>query len=409
MMKRIKLEKLDLLLFPAALGLVTLGLVFLFHVHSFDQTGPPEIFWRQLVYAVIGLSLMLGAAILSPRVHFALAYVIYGVSAAVLLGILLWGSVVKGAVRWVDLGLFTFQPSEPAKIGLILALARLVTDKKFDLRRPGHLLQAAALTFFLLLLVMAQPDLGTSIVFGAIFLSMMIVAGAPLSYLLILLSPVLAAITSFHAIAFLLFMALLLFMTWRMKLPLTITILLVMGNLLVSAATPLAWNQLKPYQQKRLITFINPEADPKGAGYQVIQSKVAVGSGGLLGKGLGQGSQTQLKFLPEQHTDFIFSVVGEEMGLLGGTVVLILYAILISRCFAIAALCSGKYARLVCVGLSSLLATHIFINIGMAIGLLPVTGLPLPFLSYGGSFLWTSMVSGGIILGIQFRKGDYTP
>ncbi|HEX7344959.1 MAG TPA: rod shape-determining protein RodA [bacterium] len=408
-MKRIKLEKLDLLLFSASLGLVILGLLFLFHVQSLDQTGPPEIFWRQLVYAVIGMSLMIGAAVLSPRVHFALAYVIYAGSAVVLLGILLWGSVAKGAVRWVDLGLFTFQPSEPAKIGLILALARLVTDKKFDLRRPGHLLQAAAITSFPLMLVMAQPDLGTSIVFGAIFLSMMIVAGAPLSYLLILFSPVLAAITSFHAIAFLLFMALLLFMTWRMKLPLTITILLVMGNLLLSAATPLAWNQLKPYQQKRLITFINPEADPKGAGYQVIQSKVAVGSGGLLGKGLGQGSQTQLKFLPEQHTDFIFSVVGEETGLLGGTVVLILYAILISRCFAIAALCSGKYARLVCVGLSSLLATHIFINIGMAIGLLPVTGLPLPFLSYGGSFLWTCMVSGGIILGIQFRKGDYTP
>lgn len=408
-MKRIRLEKLDLPLFAASVGLVIISLVFLFNVQSLDQTGPPEIFWRQLVYAVIGLGLMLGAAILSPRVHFALAYVIYGVSAVVLLGILLWGSVAKGAVRWVDLGLFTFQPSEPAKIGLILALARLVTDKKFDLKRPGHLLQAAALTSFPLLLVMAQPDLGTSIVFGAIFLSMMIVAGAPLSYLLILLSPLLAAITSFHAVAFLSFMALLLFMTWRMKLPLTITILLVMGNLLVSAATPLAWNQLKPYQQKRLITFINPEADPKGAGYQIIQSKVAVGSGGLLGKGLGQGSQTQLKFLPEQHTDFIFSVVGEEMGLLGGTVVLILYAILISRCFAIAALGSGKYARLVCVGLSSLLATHIFINIGMAIGLLPVTGLPLPFLSYGGSFLWTSMVSGGIILGIQFRKGDYTP
>jgi len=408
-MKRIRFEKLDRALILSSLGLVLMGLVLLYHVQSFEMSGPPEIFWRQLAYAVIGLALMIGVAVMSPRVHFALAYVIYGVSVAILLGIFLWGSVAKGAVRWIDLGLFTFQPSEPAKIGLTLALARLVTDKKFDLRRPGHLLRAAALTAFPLMLVMAQPDLGTSIVFGSIFLSMMVVAGTPLSYLLILVSPALAAITSFHALAFLLFMAGLVFISWRMKFPLLVTILLVMGNLLVSAATPLAWNQLKPYQQKRLITFVNPEADPKGAGYQVIQSKVAVGSGGLLGKGLGQGSQTQLKFLPEQHTDFIFSVVGEETGLLGGSLIIILYALLISRGFAAAALCSGKYARLTCVGLSSLLAAHIFINIGMAIGLLPVTGLPLPFLSYGGSFLWTSMVSGGIILGIQFRKGDYTP
>ena len=408
-MKRIKLHKLDLYLILAPLLLVILGLLLLYHVPTEEQGGASAVFGRQLIYAVIGALLMAAAALMSPRIHFALAYGVYGVSCFILLGIFLWGSIAKGAVRWIDLGLFTFQPSEPAKIGLILALARLMSDKKFGARKAAHLLRPAILTFFPLALVMAQPDLGTSIVFAAIFIFMTIAAGVPITYLLILVSPVLAALTSFNAIAFLVFMLLLVSLVWRMKLYLGLMLILVVGNLTISAATPFLWGHLKPYQQQRLVSFINPESDPKGSGYQVIQSKVAIGSGGIIGKGPGKGSQTQLKFLPEQHTDFLFSVVGEELGLLGGTLVLILYGLILSRAFRTAILCGGAYTSLVCVGLISTLAAHVFINIGMALGLMPVTGLPLPFLSYGGSFLWTSMVAIGIILGAGLRWGDYPP
>jgi rod shape determining protein RodA len=406
---RIKLKRLDAWLLVGVLASVVLSLALLYHVRSQGLDDIPHLFRRQLFYALIGLLLMSSSAVMSPRVHFGLAYVLYGICVAILLGTFAWGSIAKGAVRWIDLGLFTFQPSEPAKIGLILALARLTTDKKYDPSRFSHLLRAVGLTGFPLLLVMAQPDLGTSIIFGAVFLFMMVAAGTPLAYILLMVSPVVAAITSFHILIFIAFMVLLLILAWRMKIYMGLLIFMLAANLAISAATPMLWNHLKPYQQKRLITFLDPEADPKGSGYQIIQSKVAVGSGGMFGKGLGEGSQTQLMFLPEQHTDFVFSMLGEELGFAGASAALFLYGLIIFRGFRIAQLCQGRYTTLVCVGLTAMLAAHVFINIGMAIGLMPVTGLPLPFLSYGGSFLWTAMVSAGIILGAQLRWGDYTP
>ncbi len=408
-MAKAKLRKFDPWLFCAMSALIALSLLLLYHFHAQGQGGIPLLFQRQLIYAVVGFGLFWVAAAMPPRVHFALAYVLYGAACLILAGVFVWGSIAKGAVRWIDLGLFTFQPSEPAKIALVLALSRLVTDKKFDLQKPAHLLRAIGLTGLPLFLVLIQPDLGTSIIFASLFFFMMLAAGISSGYLLILTSPILAAITSFHAVTFLIFMILLVGLAWRMKLYLGLMVLLILGNLAISAATPYFWNHLKPYQQKRLITFINPEADPKGSGYQVIQSKVAVGSGGILGKGLGKGSQTQLKFLPEQHTDFIFAMLAEETGLIGATLAIILYGIIIARGFRIAMQCSGRYTSLVCVGLSAMIAVHVFINIGMALGLMPVTGLPLPFLSYGGSFLWTAMISAGLILGAQLRWGDYTP
>ena len=205
------------------------------------------------------------------------------------------------------------------------------------------------------------------------------------------------------------FVFLLIIASWQLKIRFGFLILLVAGNLAISLATPQLWNQLKPYQKSRLVSFIYPEADPRGSGYQVIQSKVAVGSGGLTGKGLGQGSQTQLKFLPEQHTDFIFSVVGEELGFLGASAVLLLLLIVITRGYRAAQRSKGRYSALVCIGLSSMITFHIFINIGMTVGAMPVTGLPLPLISYGGSFLWTVMISIGLILGVQRRWKEYTP
>jgi rod shape determining protein RodA len=408
-LSRIKFKKLDAYLLCGMLAIITLSLLLLYNVRSQGQNEIPYLFQRQLFYAFVGLILLAASAVMSPRVHYGLAYVLYGASCLLLLGVFLWGSIAKGATRWIDLGLFTFQPSEPAKIALILATARILTDQKFDLQKPAHLLKVIGLALIPLALVLVQPDLGTSIILAGVFLAMIVAAGLPYSYLLILLSPALAAMTSFHPLIFLIFMIILVFIAWRMKLYFNVLLALILVNLAISGATPLFWNQMKPYQQQRLVSFLNPEADPQGSGYQIIQSQVAVGSGGILGKGLGKGSQTHLMFLPEQHTDFIFSMLGEELGIAGASFALLLYGLIILRGFRIAMLCNGKYTSLVCTGLCSMLAIHVFINIGMAIGLMPVTGLPLPFLSYGGSFLWTSMVAVGIILGAHLRWGDYTP
>ena len=408
-MTSLKFKDLDLWLPLATLALIVIGLVILYTATFGDQSGLPHLFGRQLAYAAGGLILLILAASLSPRVHFAFSYLFYIICCLLLLGVLIWGDPTKGAARWINLGILSFQPSEPAKLALVLALARLVTDKKFDPRKASHLLRAAIMALIPLALVIAQPDLGTSIVFAAIFLSVIIAAGIPYAHLLILISPVLAALASVHIISLVLYIVLLLTFTWRMRLRLGLLVLIILANLAISVGTPQLWNQLKPYQKNRLVSFIHPEASPKGAGYQVIQSKVAIGSGGLVGKGLGQGSQTQLKFLPEQHTDFIFSVIGEELGWAGATVALALFSLLIYRGFRAAQMTKGRYSVLVCVGLISMLTTHIFINIGMTVGLMPVTGLPLPLLSYGGSFLWTILIAIGLILGIQRRWKEYTP
>jgi rod shape determining protein RodA len=175
-------------------------------------------------------------------------------------------------------------------------------------------------------------------------------------------------------------------------------------NITVGIITPYLWGQLRPYQQQRIITFINPEKDPKGSGYQIIQSQVAIGSGGIIGKGYLNGSQTHLRFLPAQHTDFIFSVIGEEFGFLGSSIVLLLFLLLILRLIHLAALVHDQFESLVIVGILTILFFHVIINIGMTIGMAPVTGLPLPFISYGGSFLLTNMAMIGIVIGIAKNK-----
>jgi rod shape determining protein RodA len=403
------LKELDTWLLLGSLLLIGFGLLLLYAATSTDDGALPSLFKKQVLWAVVGIALMIFTAVLSPRVHFTFAYLFYGFCCLLLLIVLFWGSQAKGAARWIDLRVFTFQPSEPAKIALILALARLVTDKKYDPSRISHLLRAALLTALPLALVLAQPDLGTSMVFAALFFFIIIAVGTPYAYLLVLISPFIAALAAIKVSLLVAYIAFLILASWKLRFRLFFVIFLVVINLGISLGAPHFWNQLKPYQKNRLVSFVQPEADPRGSGYQVLQSKVAIGSGGLTGKGLGEGSQTQLKFLPEQHTDFIFSVLGEELGFFGASSALLLFALLIYRGFKAAQKTKGRYSALVCAGLTSMLTFHIFINIGMTVGLMPVTGLPLPLLSYGGSFLWTVMISLGLIFGIQRRWKEYTP
>jgi len=237
------------------------------------------------------------------------------------------------------------------------------------------------------LLIARQPDLGTSLVFLVLCLPLLFWAGLNWFSLFVIITPLLTMILSFNFYAFLVWMILIFAVLIISKRKPIILISVFIIHIFVGLLTPVLWGQLKPYQQQRILTFANPEADPKGAGYQIIQSKVAIGSGGIWGKGFLEGSQTQLRFLPAQHTDFIFSVIGEEWGFIGVLIVILLFMALLLYLIYLSSLVRSLYASLIIIGITTVLFFHIVVNIGMSVGLAPVTGLPLPLISYGGSFL----------------------
>ncbi|QUH20152.1 rod shape-determining protein RodA [Alkaliphilus sp. B6464] len=272
------------------------------------------------------------------------------------------GSESWGANRWIRIGSFGFQPSDFAKLGIIICLAKFLDDKKNDLHKPMVLLKVLLFAGFPMVLILAQPDLGTSLIFAAFVFGMIFVAGLKYKYIVI------AGVVG-----------------------------------LVSA--PLAWfGVLRPYQRKRVLIFLNPEQDPLGDGYHTLQSRVAVGAGQLWGKGLFNGTSNQFGFLPEKHTDFIFSVVAEELGFIGVVVLILLYLIMLYKCINIAREAKDDFGAYLVTGVTFMLAFHIFLNIAMTIGLAPVTGKPLPFVSYGGTFMLTNMMALGIVLNVNMRR-----
>jgi len=312
-----------------------------------------------------------------------------------------------GAKRWIGFSFFQFQASELAKLTTLLGLSRFLSDFPRDIGKIWLTVGAIGVALVPMGLVFVEPDLGTSLVFPMMLFCVLAWSGVPLWHLLILLCPVAAVVTSWdttlHVIMLLAILALV-FVSARKLVPLIVAASLF---LVIGSATPLLWNKLHPYQQKRLLTFINPESDPLGSAYQLIQSKIAVGSGGLTGKGFLNGTQTQLKFLPEGHTDFIFSAWGEEFGFLGTGVVVVLLFIIFYRGIRIASQCHNPFYALVAAGMVSTLAAQSLTNLFMTVGLLPVTGVPLPYISYGGSSLLTWMMLGGILLGISLRWREY--
>ena len=248
------------------------------------------------------------------------------------------------------------------------------------------------ITAFVTLIVLRQPDLGTAMVFPAILFPMLYWAGVPTMTLFIIIAPLISLISAFNLISFVLWIGALLLLLWFSRKSLRFIVIMFVINVSVGLVTPLTWNNLKPYQQQRIMTYANRQLDPRGSGYQVLQSKVAIGSGGIYGKGLGDGTQTQLKFLPEQHTDFIISLIGEELGFIGVSVILVLFMLLLFRMINIASNTKNLFESLILLGGAAMLVFQVFINIGMTTGIVPVTGLPLPFISYGGSSLIALMV-----------------
>ncbi|MCK4262232.1 rod shape-determining protein RodA [bacterium] len=318
---------------------------------------------KQLIWVGAGLVALLTIIGVNHQTLIKYAYSLYFFNLILLILVLIFGRVAGGAQRWFRLGLFSFQPSELAKIIIILSLARYLKDREAQVKRAKGLIAPFCLVLFPLILILRQPHLGTAFLLLPILFLMLYVAGAKGRHL---------------------------------------TAIILIGLLVIA---PLGYHfLLKDYQKERLSVFLNPGLDPLGKGYSLNQSKIAIGSGRFWGKGWLKGTQTQLHFLTAQYTDFIFSVLGEEWGFLGAFVVLSLYATLLWRGMRVAVQAKDRAGALLAVGLCAMIALEILINVGMTIGIMPVSGLPLPLLTYGGSSLLTTMLSIGLLLNIQMRR-----
>jgi rod shape determining protein RodA len=395
---------LDLSLLTAVVGAITIGITMIYSAtFDWDLGTAGSTYQKQIVWAFLALVAMVITMVIPLKLFYAFAYIIYGLA---MIGLVL--VLELGDRRWFDLGPIHIQPSELAKIAVVLAVARYLSARNVDFTRVRTFVAPMGIVLLPALLVFKQPDLGTALVFGAVLFPMLYWSGMRPVNIFFIVSPGLSLISAFHpwSLGLLyLVMAVVVFYT-RPRLA-TLAILAAI-NLTVSVGAPYIWdNKLHDYQKNRILTFLNPDMDRLGSGYQVIQSKVAIGSGGLRGKGFLEGTQTKLAFLPEQHTDFVFSVVGEEFGFVGAIVILALFLFMVWRALQIAINVKARFSSLVAVGLTSILVFHIFVNIGMTIGVMPVTGLPLPFLSYGGSWLIMSCVLIGFLLNLHARRHEY--
>ena len=341
------------------LMLILLGLCF---VYSTTAAGTASKFFiRQILWSCLGLAIFVFCANVRYKSFLFRAGLLYAMFNVLLITVLFFGKSKGISKSWLALGPFTMQPSEFAKLTIVLILARYLGSKPSGTSGYRLIGGGLALAFLPVLLVLAQPDIGTAIVFGPIVLTMLWVGGAKAKQILVLL---------------------------------------LAGCLVL----PIAFFQLKEYQRDRLLVFLNPDRDPLGAGYNIIQSKIAIGSGGFQGKGFGKGTQNRLKFLPEKHTDFIFSILGEEFGWWGGMLVLLLFFTMLAHALRIARSTSDMQGKLLVVGLATLIFCHVFINISVSLGVMPATGLPLPFVSYGGSSLVTCMAATALIVNVGSRR-----
>jgi rod shape determining protein RodA len=420
-----KRSEFDFFLLFLSIVLWIIGLFLVYSATHIYDSGPLVHSTRnQIIWVALGLVTILIVTSIPTRVYYSLSYVLYGLSLLLLLYGVFTGVISKGAERWISIGGLRLQPAEFAKIGLVLALARYLSTKTLSLERITSFIAPCIFIFVPFVLILKQPDLGSALILCAISLPIFYWAGLTILEIFFLTSPLLSlalsavplilAFTSKappgigEAIPWGIFFIVLCVILYVTRPPRFLLVCVVVLNLFTAGITTVVWNGfLQDYQKKRILSFINPEADPVGAGYQVIQSKVAIGSGHITGKGYLKGTQTRLSFLPEQHTDFIFSVLGEQFGLFGCTAVLILYLLLIIRGYTTTQYVKNSFSNLVIVGSVSLLAFHIFINVSMTVGMMPVVGVPLPFLSYGGSFTLTIAILVGFVLNARYNKKDF--
>jgi rod shape determining protein RodA len=385
-----------------ALSLTGFGTLMVYSAGQTDVPSYVEGLWRaQVVWATLGIAVAYLTTRTSVRFLEWASLPAYLAATALLVLLLFFGQGAGTAAStksWLAVGGIRIgQPSELAKVAVVLMMARVLSAQGAAATGLLALWRPALVALVPWVLVMAQPDLGTGLVFIGIFFAMLFWSGVQWPLLLMAASPGISLVLAFGpgvwGAWFLLFLALL---AWKRPSWLESSALVV-ANVAMGVVAPILWDTLNPYQQRRLLVFLDPTADPRNSGYHLIQSQVAIGSGGFLGKGLTDGSQKRLAFLPEQETDFIFSVVGEELGFVGVALVLGLFCTLLLRTTRIAARSPSSFASLTAFGLTAVFFTHILVNVGMTIGLMPITGIPLPFFSYGGSFMLSCWLAIGVL------------
>ncbi|HWA57208.1 MAG TPA: rod shape-determining protein RodA [Gemmatimonadales bacterium] len=401
--------------------LIVVGLLLLFGVvvlYSAGQTDVPSFAaagaWRrQIVWIMGGVVVAYAAFRVSPRLLEWAALPVYVIGLLLLALTLVIGGgagTAASSKSWLYIGGHAIgQPAEFAKLATLLMLARHLSGRREAPETLRELLPACLIAGAPALLVLAQPDLGSALVFVGILFAMLFWTGVSPVLIVILASPVASLLLAFNAWAWAGWMVAVSILWWVGRLYFWEGVAVFGANFAMGAIALPLWRKLAPYQQNRLLTFLNPEVDPQKAGYHAIQSKVAIGSGGWFGNGYLQGPQKRLAFLPEQHTDFIFAVVGEELGFIGVLVALILFLTLMLILVRIARRATDPFSSLVTFGILGLLFTHVFENVGMTVNVMPITGIPLPFFSYGGSFLMATAVGVGICLRAAWdaRLGGY--
>ncbi|MDP6366471.1 MAG: rod shape-determining protein RodA [Nitrospinota bacterium] len=362
------LGQIDWLMVISIIGLSGFGVLMIFSaIHSNAFFLANALHWKQALWSALGLCLLSTILVFDYHTISKLSYLFYAVVVASLVLVFVIGRVVYGAKRWIVMGPVRVQPSELAKLAVLLVIARYFgTRESTEPLKFRDLIIPFILVIIPVGLVARQPDLGTAMTILMIAVVMVLVVGMERRVLLYLASAGVAVL-------------------------------------------PVGWLFLKDYQKRRILTVFNPDADILGAGYQSMQSKIAVGSGEIWGKGLLQGTQSRLHFLPEKHTDFIFSVLSEELGFVGGAVLLILFLVFIQRCFQTALNAADKEGTLIAVGVGTSFFLYTMLNIGMTLGIFPIVGIPLPFVSYGGSASLTSFIAVGLVLNIRIRRRSSLP
>lgn len=357
------LRNLDFVLIGVTALLIIISLIIIGSATHINNPSEDRYWYvqRQGIFTALNILVIFLILNVDYKVLDRYAGLLYWVNLIMLLAVMFVGTSALGAQRWIQIGPISLQPSEFSKIIMIICLAHILENRIGRLNTFKDILPVFIYVGVPFLLVLKQPDLGTSLVFLAILFGMIFIAGISMRLLMIIFGAGIALL-------------------------------------------PVFWHFLKDYQKMRLTVFLDPNIDPLGSGYHIIQSKIAIGSGMLFGKGLFGGTQSQLNFLPENHTDFIFAVIGEELGFVGAAIILLLYLILLYRGVKIASQAKDNFGSLLATGITSMLTFHVLVNVGMTAGIMPVTGIPLPLMSYGVSALTTNMVSIGILLNIYMRR-----
>ncbi len=393
-------DKFDWITISVVLLLITAGLISIYSATYESRLS--SYFYRQLIATGLGLAGMFVISFLSDKFIKRISIPVYLISIALLIAVLFFGITSYGTKGWLPVLGFTLQPAEFAKLGLIMILALHFSTKGSNPKNFRDIVIAVALFILPFILINLQPDFGTSTVFVVVLFGILFWAGLDNFFVFIVTAlPVIVITALKEDLYFIITAVVLSIVAFLFRKKIWLSIVAVVLFVSIGISSPLIYENLKPHQQARIDTFLNPGSDPQGSGYNVIQSLMAVGSGGLTGKGFLQGTQTQLKYIPMQWTDFIYSVPNEEFGFIGGTIIIILFTVLIYRIISLASKIKDKFYSILLIGIATIFLYHFLINVGMVIGLMPVMGIPLPFMSYGGTSVLINLTFIGFVLNAE--------